>query len=94
MQELGIDQARLQAESGLVFVVRRVEADYHAPARFGETLTVETELVGITGARAVLAQRVQRGADNLFSSIVTLVALTSAGRPARLPAELRQALVV
>lgn len=89
---LGIDQGRVKAEAGVVFAVRRVEADYLAPARFDDLLTVETELTGLTPARVVLRQRVRREGALLFDASVTLVALTEAGRPARLPAGFRAAL--
>jgi acyl-CoA thioester hydrolase len=91
VRTFGIDQARLKAEADVVFAVRRVVADYHAPARFDDELVVETEFRSATAARVVLDQRVRRGETLLFSAEVTLVALTSAGRPARLPAELRRA---
>jgi len=91
VRELGIDQGRLKAEAGVVFAVRRVEADYLSPARFDDLLEVETELLETTAARIVLAQRVRRGEALLFDARVTLVALTDAGRPARLPAEFRRA---
>ncbi|WP_371060490.1 tol-pal system-associated acyl-CoA thioesterase [Rhodosalinus sp. 5P4] len=89
---LGIDQARLKAEAGIVFAVRRVEADYLSPARFDDLLTVETAAEQLTPARIVLRQTVLRGAERLFDARVTLVALGASGRPARLPAELRRLL--
>ncbi len=92
VRALGIDQRRLRAEAGVVFAVRRVVADYLAPARFDDALAVETAAVAVTPARAVLRQVVRRGPDPLFVADVTLVALTAAGRPVRLPAELRRAL--
>lgn len=92
VRSLGIDQARLKREAGIVFAVRRVVADYLAPARFDDVLAVETDPRGATAARIVLAQRVRRGAQVLFEAEVTLVALSGAGRPARLPADVRRAL--
>ncbi len=92
VRALGIDQSRLKREEDVVFAVRRVVAEYHLPARFDDELTVETALKGLTGARVVLEQRVTRGDALLFEAEVTLVALTGAGRPARMPAELRRAL--
>jgi acyl-CoA thioester hydrolase len=92
VRAIGIDQSRLKREEGIVFAVRRVEADYIAPARFDDELTVETSLAGLTAARIVLTQNVLRGGDTLFASKVTLVALTDTGRPARLPEALRSAL--
>jgi acyl-CoA thioester hydrolase len=89
VRSLGIDQARLKAERGIVFAVRRIEADYLAPARFDDLLEVETEVTSVTPARIVLAQRVLRDGRVLFVATVTLVALTDDGRPTRLPAELR-----
>ena len=93
VRTLGIDQARLRAEAGIVFAVRRVEADYLRPARFDDLLEVETALEALTPARLVLRQRVLRGAEVLFDSRVTLVALTEAGRAGRLPEGVRRALV-
>lgn len=89
---LGIDQGRLKAEAGIVFAVRRIEADYLRPARFDDELVVETRAEAVTGARIVLEQVVTRGGERLFQAIVTLVCLTEAGAPARVPAELRRQL--
>lgn len=89
---LGVDQGRLKREAGVVFAVRRVVADYLSPARFDDELVVETRPLSATAARIVLAQRVLRGDERLFEAEVTLVALTDAGRPARLPADVRRAL--
>jgi acyl-CoA thioester hydrolase len=86
---LGIDQGRLKAEQGIVFAVRRVEAEYLAPARFDDVLEVETECLGATAARVVLAQRVLRDGVLLVDAKVTIVALAESGRPARFPAALR-----
>ena len=91
VRALGIDQAALKAETGIVFAVRRIEADYLEPARFDDELTVVTELVETAPARIVLAQDVWRDDAKLFASKVTLVALTSGGAPTRLPAALRDA---
>ncbi|MWP36065.1 tol-pal system-associated acyl-CoA thioesterase [Rhodobacter sphaeroides] len=90
---LGVDQARLRAESGIVFAVRRVEADYLRPAVFDDLLEVETRLVETGGARILLDQEVLRGEERLFAARVVLVCLAADGRAARLPAEVRQKLV-
>ncbi len=92
VRELGIDQGRLKAEEGIVFAVRRVEADYLAPARFDDVLEVETACLETTAARVVLGQRVMRDGRCLVDARVTIVALSDSGRPARLPAALRGAM--
>ncbi len=94
VRELGIDQGRLTADQGTVFAVRRVVADYLSPARFDDELIVETDLLSLTVARIVLSQIVRRGPERLFEAEVTLVALSAAGRPARLPADVRRALEI
>lgn len=86
---LGIDQGRLRDEAGIVFAVRRVVADYLRPARFDDVLTVETQVRAFTAARVDLVQRVLRDDAVLFTADVTIVALTAAGRPCRLPDPLR-----
>lgn len=86
----GIDQTALKEDDGVVFAVRRVEADYLAPARFDDELIVRTDVEQMTGARIVLSQEVMRGAEVLFAAQVTLVALTLDGLPTRLPANIRR----
>lgn len=88
---LGIDQNAMKAQ-GLVFAVRRVEADYLMPARLDDELVVETEVIQVTGARLVMDQVVRRGKDRLFHAIVTVVVITESGHPARMPANIRQML--
>ena len=87
---LGIDQRALR-EAGTVFAVARIEADFRAPARFGEDLVVETALEGASPARATLRQIVTRGGRTLYDSRAVLVAMTLAGRPVRLPDAIRAA---
>lgn len=86
---LGVDQTGLRLRQGIVFAVRRVEADYLRPARFGDELVVETRLQALGGARIVLEQLVLRGSERLFVSVVTLVCMGDDGHAARLPPEVR-----
>ena len=89
-RELGLDQANLRRESGVVFAVRRVEADFLNPAAFDDELVVETAPQSIGPARLLLRQTVFRAGDRLFEALVTLVALSASGRPTRLPEEFRR----
>jgi len=85
VRSLGIDQARMKAETGTVFAVRRIEADYLKPALFDDLLTVHTRLESLRPARLGLVQDVLRGETRLFVARVELVALGRSGRPQRLP---------
>jgi len=93
VRSLGIDQVALKRDHGLVFAVRRVEADYLRPAKFDDELTVTTGLATVAGARLVVEQAVVRAGETLFTAAVTIVCLSETGAPARLPAGLRQRLV-
>ncbi|SFS21961.1 tol-pal system-associated acyl-CoA thioesterase [Yoonia litorea] len=89
VRELGIDQAQMKAD-GLVFAVRRVEADYLSPARYDDELCVETTMQPGSGARLIVKQDVKRGETVLFSAVVTIICMTTEGAVARLPAVIRQ----
>jgi len=90
VRELGVDQAAMKRDDGVVFAVRRVEADYHAPAKYDDELIVTTAVETMTGARLVVRQTVERDDNVLFEAIVTLVAIGESGAPARLPAAFRR----
>ena len=89
---LGIDQGKLKAETGVVFAVRRVLADYLKPAVYDDALVVETRLQSLGNARIDLQQSVLRDAQVLFTAEVTLVCMGADGKAARIPPALRAAL--
>jgi acyl-CoA thioester hydrolase len=84
----GVDQTEMKA-AGLVFAVRRVEADYLSPARYDDQIEVRTRLTGVKGASFVMPQEVWRGDTPLFQAVVTIVVLNEQGRATRLPADIR-----
>ncbi|MEL6677295.1 MAG: tol-pal system-associated acyl-CoA thioesterase [Pseudomonadota bacterium] len=88
----GISQLGMRDDEGLVFVVRRVEADYLRPAHFDDILTVETGLEDMRGARFTMPQRVLRGAEVILRARIDCALMTLAGRPTKMPAEMRQRL--
>ena len=92
VRSLGIDQAALRRDTGIVFAVRHLEADYLRPAKFDDMLTVTTAPAMVSGTRIVLDQAVLRDGAALFTARVTLVSMGADGRAARLPADLRQRL--
>ena len=89
----GVDQLALKA-AGLVFVVRRVAADWLAPARFDDLLEVATGMSELRGASLRMAQEVRREERTLFRASVEIACMDEAGRPRRLPAEVRARLMV
>jgi acyl-CoA thioester hydrolase len=88
VRALGLNQSEMRAAGDGVFAVRRVLADYLAPAKMDDLLDVTTTYTSHSGARLVLDQRVLRGVQTLFTAQVTLVCISDAGRPQPLPAAL------
>lgn len=89
VEEMGLDQNRMKEEDGIVFVVRRVEADYLAPARLDDRLTVVTTHYPKGRSRWVFEQDVKRDEKVIFRALVTAVCMTLDGKPQRLPTALR-----
>lgn len=61
LRALGIHQADLAAQENVLFVVRRVEADYLRPARFDDELCVHCHIAELGRASLTMAQRIVRG---------------------------------
>ena len=76
-------------DAGVVFAVRRVEADYVTPARFDDVLEVRTTLDSLSAAKMVMAQEIWRGDVLIFTAKVLIVCIGASGKPVRLPAECR-----
>lgn len=87
----GVDQ-KTMFEKGEAFVVRRMDCNFLAPARFEDELVVETEFKEMAGARFELFQTVKRAEIILFTAGVTVVLIDRNGRPKRITETLVQAL--
>lgn len=88
VRKLGIDQNAMR-DDGVVWVVRRVEADYIGAARFEDELVIETTMTEVTTARLEMDQIVRRGDTVIFRAKVMAACMNAVGRPVRLPAEIR-----
>lgn len=71
----------------LIWVVRRMEIDFVAPARIDDVLTVETRTERVSGARIFMAQALLRGGELLVRAKVEAAILGEGGRPRRFPKE-------
>ena len=91
LSELGFDLAAVEREHGVVFVVRRVEIDFRAPAQLSDRLDVTLTLRELGRARLTADQAVIRGKQTLTDARVTLACLApGTWRPARIPAPVQQ----
>ncbi len=97
VRTLGIDQARLAAGGrGEAFAVAHAAIDFLAPARLDDALEVESVLRRVGGASMEVAQIIKRlddGADLVRLNVRLGYVALGNGRPARMPADIRHALV-
>jgi len=92
LRAVGFDHAGLEADHGMLFAVRRCEADFRRPARLDDALCVRTGNLDIGGAALWADQTILRGDEMLVSLRVQLAAIGRNGSPRRLPGALRAAL--
>jgi acyl-CoA thioester hydrolase len=92
LRAAGIEQRALAESEGVQFVVRRVEADFRAPARLDDDLEVVTRTVDIGGASLTMDQTIRRGDETLVTLRVTICSVGAQGprdgRPVRMPAHI------
>ncbi len=87
------EQDALRDEAGVVFVVRRVEIDYLAPARFNDQLAVSVTLADLGRVSLDVDQLIACGPTRLASARVRLASVDAARfKPARIPSPILQAL--
>jgi len=73
-------------EENQFFVVKHIECDFIATAKFGDILNISTQVIEIKKASIKLEQLITREQENIFKTIVTLVFLKD-GKPSRIPEE-------
>src|SRR5262245_21428711 len=71
----------------IVWVVRRMEIDFRAPARIDDILPIETRAEQISGARIFMRQSIRRDDERLIEAKVEAAIIGEAGRPKRFPRE-------
>ena len=85
VRNLGLDQNVLRKDHGIVFAVRKVEADYLQSAKFDELLLISTELQKKTRVRLNFSQEIYSASDLIFRANLVVVPLSVAGGLVKLP---------
>jgi acyl-CoA thioester hydrolase len=91
LRHFGIEQEKLRGDAGMLFVVRRLVADYLQPARLDDELAVATRVKHLGGASLDLDQEVRRGDRPLVRLALRIACLGRDGKPRRLPAAIAAA---
>jgi acyl-CoA thioester hydrolase len=63
LRSIGVDQVRMRAQEGLIFVIVSLAADYKRPARLDDELTVTCEIEEHSRASFTFRQEIFRGGD-------------------------------
>jgi acyl-CoA thioester hydrolase len=76
-------------DQGTIFMVFRVEIDYKAPARYGDTIEIETWVTDVTRATMIFehVMREKMSRRVLVECRAKVVAVDANARPTRLPDE-------
>jgi len=89
MRAFGVEHQEYLGRHGVAFAVRHCVADYRRPARLDDAITVTTRLTALGGATMEVEQAVERDGVVLVALGLKLACITTDGRPARVPAVLR-----
>jgi acyl-CoA thioester hydrolase len=73
LRSVGVDQVRMRAELGLIFVIVSLEADYKSPARLDDELTVTCQLEAHGRTSFTFRQEILRGGHGRGNSGELLV---------------------
>ena len=92
MRRLGATYGTLEEQRGIAFPVIQVGARYHAPARYDETVHVDTRVVQVGGARVRFEYTVTRDGTCLATGFSEHASVDRRGRPVRMPADLQRRL--
>lgn len=95
LREAGIPHAKLVERFNLMFMVHRAEIDYVRPAMLDQPLIVETTTMDVGAATVLLRQTVQGPEGTCATLRIKLACIRiGANKPARIPTEWRDALVI
>ncbi|MCY4308275.1 MAG: YbgC/FadM family acyl-CoA thioesterase [Rhodobacteraceae bacterium] len=84
----GINQSELRNQHGIVFVVRRVSADYISPLKFDDLATVKTEITRLAPVRIEINQILLVNQKRLFEAKIALACTDLNGNLIKIPDEI------
>jgi len=91
MHERGLNLKEL-SEKGILFVVRRVDIEYKAPAHYSDLLEISTKINKIRNVSLEFLQEIKREEKTLVSAVTTLVCIDKDFKPCAMCEELASSL--
>lgn len=93
LRSCGVEQGRLDRETGIVFVVRGTSLDYRAPARLDDALTIESHIERLGRASVDFMQHAWCDDRLLVTGEIRVACIERATfKPAPIPADVLAAL--
>ena len=95
LRKLGFELATIANETGIVFVVKSVKADYLLPAFLDDTIEVQTSIELVKHASLIFAQKITNKEKNtvLFNAEVKVVSVLKNNlKPCAFPQEILEKL--
>jgi len=89
---LGVKVAGLDDPEPTAWALCKVELEYIRPARVGDLVEVHTKAITLTGVRMTAEQTITCRGNVLTRGFVEACIMTLAGKPRRIPAEIRDKL--
>ena len=94
LKAIGYRNSQLAKDPGIMFVVRRIEADYLKPAFLEDELTVYTHVESTKSSSMVMRHVIRKGDTLMFQSDVTLVCVDQKTvKPVKIPVEIKERFV-
>lgn len=91
LRDLGHECSKIDDELGMMFVLKRADIDYIAPAQLDDALQVKTSIKKMNNTSFVMQHNIQKNTQDICRIAVTLVCVdTKTIKPVRLPDILRE----
>lgn len=90
LRALGFEQDKLREQNKILFAVHSMDVKFRQPARFNDTLEVESSLINLAGASMTFEQKIVRDKELLCYAKVKIACLDSQSfKPKQIPAMLK-----
>ncbi len=89
LRDLGVSQSFVQKEYGLVFVVKKILAEYCMPAKLDDLLKIKTVTRKIGKVSFQVEQEIYIGEKKIFKAEVKLGAIDPQGKLRKIPVSIK-----
>ena len=90
LRAIEVENRSVLLEHGLLFVVRKLNADYYMPAHLDDILTLTTSVERVGGASMDMKQVITKEGEKIFEMDVTLVCVDTNTKPKKWPSFIKE----